>query len=307
LGANPADNSHESPRRLPSLEDVTKAGATLTVSLYVIGLLLINGYLFQLGVTDFSLIRVRFIYTGALFVAFVLLTSLPTFVLLQVVGGELVRRAPERIEREAPAMMLLALRVSLMMLITPAFFSWALISTSESASPLREVVLAVVISIAGVALGFILYMAWGGLFLRMLPAMISERTSNGGPSDPLKEGRALLFYGQVLVSLFWLLMFSTLFMGLIYPLIPDQFGGGEPKPVQLLIDNEAIAGVKDLGLNLRTKEGLSEPINLLYEGSQVYILRTNERVIIQVKKELVSGMIVRRDLSTTTLAARYGR
>jgi hypothetical protein len=92
-------------------------------------------------------------------------------------------------------------------------------------------------------------------------------------------------------------------MGLIYPLIPEQFGGGEPKSVQLLIDKEAIAGVEDLGLQIRTKEGLSEPVSLIYEGSQVYVLRTNERVVIQVRKELVSGLIVRRDLPTRTLAA----
>lgn len=52
--------------RPPNIEQLAKLAAGIVLLLYVTGLLAVNGYLFQLGASDFTLIRPRFVYTGSL-------------------------------------------------------------------------------------------------------------------------------------------------------------------------------------------------------------------------------------------------
>jgi hypothetical protein len=59
------------------LDQVAKPVAGLGIFLYILGLLSVNGYLLTFGITDFGLIRTRFIYTGALIVTSALLCALP--------------------------------------------------------------------------------------------------------------------------------------------------------------------------------------------------------------------------------------
>lgn len=47
-----------------SLDTVTKAATTSVVALYVLALATVNAYLFRLGVSDFELLRTRFVLTG---------------------------------------------------------------------------------------------------------------------------------------------------------------------------------------------------------------------------------------------------
>jgi len=51
------------------VEQLTKVAAIFGLFFYVVGLLSVNGYLLNFGVTDFELIRTRFIYTGFLIVS----------------------------------------------------------------------------------------------------------------------------------------------------------------------------------------------------------------------------------------------
>ena len=50
--------------------------AAVSIGLYVLGLIGTNIYLIGLGISDFTLVRVRFIYTGAL-IAFIAFVSYP--------------------------------------------------------------------------------------------------------------------------------------------------------------------------------------------------------------------------------------
>jgi hypothetical protein len=56
------------------LENIIKGAGALALGLYVLGLLIVNAYLFRLGASDFTLVRPRFVYTGALIVAITLIT-----------------------------------------------------------------------------------------------------------------------------------------------------------------------------------------------------------------------------------------
>jgi hypothetical protein len=48
------------------IERLARLLGACALALYVIGFIAVNGYLFQLDVTDFGLVRARFVYTGAL-------------------------------------------------------------------------------------------------------------------------------------------------------------------------------------------------------------------------------------------------
>ena len=52
------------PLELGDLEKFVRALAIAAAIFYVLGLLIVNMYLFQIGVSDFSLLRTRFILTG---------------------------------------------------------------------------------------------------------------------------------------------------------------------------------------------------------------------------------------------------
>src|SRR3954464_14084107 len=86
-GSNEADTSVEQPAPAAkasvtdaevSLQQFVQNFAAITASLYVVGLLTTNAYLYSLGVSDFSLLRARFVLTG-------LVTLLPLTIAL--IGG----------------------------------------------------------------------------------------------------------------------------------------------------------------------------------------------------------------------------
>src|SRR6266446_5343444 len=47
-------------------ENITKSAAACAILLYVLGLVTVNEYLAPYGASDFTLLRARFVYTGAL-------------------------------------------------------------------------------------------------------------------------------------------------------------------------------------------------------------------------------------------------
>jgi hypothetical protein len=59
------------------MEQVAKVLGLLGILLYVVGLLSVNGYLQSFGVSDFSLVRTRFVLTGALIAASAVTCSIP--------------------------------------------------------------------------------------------------------------------------------------------------------------------------------------------------------------------------------------
>ena len=69
--AGMASNETKEPSRLLgySLEEIEGYGKIIAfgaIALYVLGLVIVNVYLFQVGVSDFSVLRTRFVLTGAL-------------------------------------------------------------------------------------------------------------------------------------------------------------------------------------------------------------------------------------------------
>ncbi|HEY8809093.1 MAG TPA: hypothetical protein VIM28_03630 [Solirubrobacterales bacterium] len=77
----------------------------------------------------------------------------------------------------------------------------------------------------------------------------------------------------------------------IYPLIPDQFGGGKPKQARLLFSSSGASEAQQLGVRLKAGTRLSEPVTLMLASDSFYAFRAHpDGRIIQIAKDDVVGL-----------------
>jgi hypothetical protein len=255
-----------------NIEQIAKLAAGIVLLMYVTGLFAVNAYLFTLGASDFSLVRTRFIYTGTLIWASLFLANVPILISLYM-----FRTVPGS-HPSAPLPYMVRIIMRLMML--GGSFAFALsvffivVSIVPSASPNSR--LRVSIILTGWAIGAGLGI-WIILLGRRLPAT--------APS--------LLQLGQTAIVGVWivaiLIAYTGAFMSLAYSRIPEQYGGGRPREIRLLVAKEDKQGLEELEIAFSGKGQLSDLVTLLYEGEEQYILRSRNGHVVRVKKDLVVG------------------
>jgi hypothetical protein len=81
----------------------------------------------------------------------------------------------------------------------------------------------------------------------------------------------------------------TIFSKSIYPRIPEQYGGGEPKRAELLFKSEARTQAADIGIPFNRRSYLSRPVNLLYAGDDYYTLQLDNGRVVQLAKDTILG------------------
>jgi hypothetical protein len=111
----------------------------------------------------------------------------------------------------------------------------------------------------------------------------------------LPERAPIYRFAYVGTGLFLILLmvaaYAAAFMALLYPQIPEQFGGGRPVEVRLLIRQDSLDGVRQLGLPIATSAGVTEVVPLLYEGSDSYVVRISGRRI-RLNRDLIQGVVI---------------
>jgi hypothetical protein len=73
----------------------------------------------------------------------------------------------------------------------------------------------------------------------------------------------------------------ALFAFVIYPSIPEQFGGGRSRSVEVLISQDAREGIQELGIPL-LKATIT--LDLLFEGSNFYVFQADDDQVVRVDK-----------------------
>jgi hypothetical protein len=138
-------------------------------------------------------------------------------------------------------------------------------------------------------------------------------------TDITKGHHRDLYYSLVVIiitlGLYW---YVSLFAERYYDKIPERFGGGEPKQVQILVGKDDVEGFRQLGIPLPTSNQpnvpssassvtatpidvqLSADITLLYEGENTYVFKAQNNQIIQIKKDIVQGIKYASNLQQTT-------
>jgi hypothetical protein len=273
--------------------DHEKAGkliASLAVMLYVLGLVAVNGYLLQLGVADFALVRVRFIYTGFLIVLFVILSYPVPLSIFQSFTAQANRRATAlQSPRQTSMRVWPRYVVFLLFTLLGTSFLFAGIFSVGSGNFLNltprifdhDHLEGIKVLLVGFVYGAIMH----GLLVLVRSA----------PEPP--ESQESRYSPALVVPLLGLAMFTVLyilfFMGYVFPKLPEQIGGGHPIAVRILFKDDAIDGVRELGVPIPSGGKLSEQVNLVYEGSEGYVLRLEKGKVVLVRKDLVAGTVTR--------------
>jgi hypothetical protein len=257
-----AGNAVGEPKResiLERAEVVGKALGGLTVLSYVMGLLIVNAYLFSLGVADFDVLRPRYIYTGGLVVLGIVLAT----------GGFLFARSFFRpplslirgwdLHSPEPA---LAVSASI------AYFI-ALVSASKIHGDvgISEILASVpnALTLYVYALGTGLFLVGGIHFWRQ----VSNRRSSIEFWRIPWWTRVFSLLALSIVSL-GLLLFS--FAGTVYGGLPVPFGGGRPTPVQIVVDEEGTRALMALRVPSDVTNGTVRcALQVLYEGNDYYL------------------------------------
>jgi hypothetical protein len=281
-----------------TIEQLVRSVAVVAGLFYVLGFLTTNAYLYRLGVSDFSLLRTRFILTGVLTLAplaLALVWGIYAALDLAVYGGE------RGLSRHAALWVLADVAVPFVLY----FLLFAFVAENDVVTAARDAGLLSVLC-ALVVLAFL-----GSLSLyrtsqrRPLSHLIYrnrdvpyERFSArfGVPTTVVET--MTFGVGGVLLILTYIGVFGHHF----YPTIPEQIGGGRPRLVQLLVAADAAPAARELGLDVSAEAPLSPPLELLWEGEESYVVRLpdpHQRAVAQIARGLVDGLVSGEVLSPT--------
>jgi hypothetical protein len=256
------------------LEKIGKASVVVLASLFALGLLVTNVYLLQYGLSEFSLLRARFVLTG-------LLASFPTitnvscmafaYILTREIGWKLEGKSP-RVVGAASFATMLTVGVVLPIVILGVLFREAHFTDSQVMDAL---------------------LIWAIGFLPILPFLVIvvdrmidlfrshdadwfriedqplERPTTSQHQLPRTFTVPLVVIGLLILGY----AYVDLFVSHIYPNIPEQFGGGMPYEVQLLFRPDSVEAVEKMHISMVPGSTLSEPLIMLWHGDTGLLVR----------------------------------
>ncbi|MDQ3412720.1 MAG: hypothetical protein M3509_11455 [Chloroflexota bacterium] len=286
--AHPGGGAKSSQER--PIEQIVRSLAVIAAMFYVVGFLTANSYLYLLGVSDFSLLRTRFILTGVLVLA--PLAFALAFGVYAAIDAAVYEERGSGFNR---TLLWLASDVLLPFALYFALFSFVAendILTAAIDAALLSVTCSVIVLALLAALAVhrrtdrrpVSHLFYGG------DRAITERFNHRfGIPAALVEQLAFVIAGTLLF-----LAYVGLFGSRFYPDLPEQIGGGRPRTTQLLIAAGSEATVNRLGLAVTAADPLSPPVQLLWEGEESYVIRLplpRQRAVVQIDHGLVDGVV----------------
>lgn len=211
---------------LEQLEPLAKAAVAFIALVYTLGLLIPNKHLISFGISDFSSLRPRYLFTGTWALWLTMLAALPGLNLWNDWGKPINRRQGRKT--------IAALAVS-----------------------------AGVFNLTLSALGLVSnWHLWGWFSMLILMtgiiASIIVKFSNGDGLDRVYKGgtAALIFIGCL----------AVLSNDTFYGSIPEGLGGGKPMTATLVLDSQGVTVWEQAGMPLATGTGRnSQKIKIIYQ------------------------------------------
>lgn len=258
-----------------ALEDGIKlVGAGVAVC-YVIGLLVVQLYLASIGVADFTLVQTRYAVTG--FFALLPLIA-AVFLGVSIAAGIMVarhrrreleqKRLPDTIAIWSLPVMGFVLVVLLILVLAVSDIDWG-------ASYAPWIIL----------LGMPLVMLMGFLGI---PTRGLLRSKSG--------------FANVLMAtwMFWsfgllALVYHDFIAHSIFPVVPEQLGGGQPRTIELVLSEDGRRRLVDEQVLIDEPESRPLPMQLLWETDHVLVLRdpdARDDTVIQLDRDMVAAFIV---------------
>jgi hypothetical protein len=272
------------------IETLVRSVAIVGAVFYVLGFLTTNAYLYKLGVSDFSLLRTRFILTGVLTLAplvLALIGGIYAALDVTVYGSHagLTTRAYLWILAD------IALPFALYFTLFSVVAENDVVTSARDAALLSAVCAVIVLALLASLAVYrkserrpLSHLAYRGQSVTY--DRFTERF--GVPSTVIET----MIFAVAGVVLF--LAYVGLFGQYFYPLLPEQLGGGRPRVAQILVSGDAVPAVRELGLNVTADAPLSPPVELLWEGEESYVIRLprpHHRAVVQIARGLVDGVV----------------
>ena len=250
------------------IESFARVGGAAALGLYLAGLLVVNAYLFGLGVTDFSPLNPRFVYTGAV----VLFLAAVAFVLFvtafsAVEGG--VRKALLR-----PALVSLPL----------AAYVALLLQSGRLQGPVEALWQAGLLYASDIAFGLTAFSIWVTAAPHRPEAGVLWNKKVIEPTFA-KVNKRFDWAGRILLILLVPIVFGLCMTahGLYaYPEIPPQFGGARPTAAVVLLEGA-------LADQLGDASGRAE-VRLLFESEDAFVAELESGRVIRLSKDTIAAV-----------------
>lgn len=251
---------------LKLLESVPKAAAVVALLSYLAGVITVSIYLHQQDVPapDLTAFKAKYIYTGL--EVLLALGFAGILVIISIETAKALKRA-----QGAKATLAIFFPV-----IAPPFFLgvalwaglvWLLTDVGDEATG----------HAALTALGFIALASASAALI-----LVASREMRP-PVNPF----SLIVVALSLIAVVW----SISFYGTeIYPKLPDQFGGGHPKPTRLLFTAEGAVSAKQIGVPFQRGSQLSRPLTMILDGDNFYAVDLPNKQTAQIAKSTVVGL-----------------
>jgi hypothetical protein len=267
----PEQNAEQHPSRPRDIEALTRSATFLTVLAYAVGLVLVNAYLFSLGVADFDLLRPRYIASGLLLMGVVLgVTASALFASGNLQVFIFRRRVPpiERLfglfEAMASAILVCILLYRFVGRSWTYFFWLYILSFAVGYAVLRIVRIA-----QNPSRSFHYIPSVNGI-----PNWLRRRLKPYEGWEPPLAPKWISYCGWTALLIVFSFALIVFFATNILPTIPEQFGGLEPKQAELLISSEAKTLYSELGIPLSEDEAhLTVSLLVLFEGNNYYVVQ----------------------------------
>ena len=268
------------------IELITKSAAVALAVCYLVGLLVVNIYLWSLGISEFSLLKVRFVYTGA-----VVLIWLSASLILSVLAVLIAS-----VSKEAEVEHVWVRRLQRLMyrrdaqlvadiILWVGAFSYPLWLGNRVLSgaylPIHWPLIRVLLPTYGrlllvVACLILLASVMNGLVDRFL--FIATRNDRRMYLAVLTFSTLLAFFGYV-----------RSFSHRIYPVLPEQAGGGKPRDVQIVFSPDHASIMKSLGIPVCEPLGISSRVRLMFDSDNGVVVESRGKIV-QLRKEMVDGI-----------------
>jgi hypothetical protein len=261
-----------------SLDVLAKLVGATTIGLYTVGLLTVNSYLYHVGVSNFELLKVRFVYTGAIVIVPVVASCFCFFYGIQGLNHIApMPRDPSKIYMNHwPA----TVTWSVILLVIPFFIFFALTEWGQGSPTLHNIWPALTYCFLALVVGSLFY------------STTKVGTMIPNPDPEMEKARWFFLVFFIVLSLGATGLFISKFASDIYPNIPEQFGGGKPRNVQLLFVPEAVEGFKALGFKVCDQGQLSDSVAVLFEDENSFVARPQGGAVTQIDKKEVRALLI---------------
>jgi len=270
---------------MTALERLAKVGASVLAACYVVGLLVVNTYLYQFGFSDFTLLRPKAVFTGAWVLLLIVVVGLPTVATFSSINmsdrdnSRWFRGNHEAVKRMSAAVL------GPILLLSIVHFAWGeYLGVGYMGRLLLSFMSAGVEYVYAVVLVGILKFAFD-----TAPRLNETKTRR------LTSTAHMLFWLAAGTGMF--AVFIIVFATDLYAGIPDQFGGGRPRMVRLLLSAEGASLARELGLETLLCTRQTERVEMVYASEPYIVIRGPNPLVatVQFNRDLIEGIHVPLD------------